>query len=80
MTKGFIEALIKRYAVRDTFECITIPYKKYENWKSQNKKEHFEYLFYIQKKPNKDVVYESPLNYIGSKVNVVRQIRKYLKF
>lgn len=78
MTKDFIEALMKRYAVRDTFECITIPYKKYENWKSQNKKEHFEYLFYIQKKPNKDVVYESPLNYIGSKAKVVRQIRKYL--
>lgn len=49
MSKDFIEAIMKRYAVDGSFECITIPYKKYENWKSKNKKEHFEYLFYIEK-------------------------------
>ncbi len=54
MSKDYIEAIMKRYAVDGTFECITIPYKKYENWKSRNKKEHFEYLFYIEKKYKKD--------------------------
>lgn len=39
MSKDFIEALMKRYAKDGTYECISIPYKKYENWKSQNKKE-----------------------------------------
>ncbi len=75
MSREFIEALMKRYAVDGTFACITIPYKKYENWKSKNKKEHFEYLFYIEKKPSNEVVYESPLNYIGSKAKIVPQIK-----
>lgn len=78
MSKGFIEALMKRYAVDGTFECITIPYKKYENWKSNNKKEHFEYLFYIEKKTISEVVYESPLNYIGSKAKIIPQIKDNL--
>lgn len=78
MSKDYIEAIMKRYAVDGTFECITIPYKKYENWKSRNKKEHFEYLFYIEKKPNDEVVYESPLNYIGSKAKIIPQIKQNL--
>ncbi len=76
MSKDFIEALMKRYAIDGTYECITIPYKKYENWKSKNKKEHYEYLFYIEKKPNNEVIYESPLNYIGSKAKVIPYIKE----
>ena len=30
MSKDFIEAIMKRYAVDGSFECITIPYKKYK--------------------------------------------------
>ena len=76
MSKEFIEAVMKRYGYEDTFECIKIPYKKYENWKSQNEDKHFEYLFYVKKKPVNLVVYESPLNYIGSKAKVINSIRK----
>ncbi len=76
MSKDFIEAIMKRYSADGSFECITIPYKKYENWKSKNKKEHFEYLFYIEKKPNNEVIYESPLNYIGSKAKIIPPIKQ----
>lgn len=79
MSKEFIEAVLKRYGYEDSYECITIPYKKYENWKSTNKKEHFEYLFYIKKKPTAEVVYESPLNYIGSKAKLIPDIHLNLK-
>lgn len=78
MSKDFIEATMKRYGVDGTFECISIPYKQYENWKSKKSKDHVEYLFYIKKKPNTEITYESPLNYIGSKAKVVPHIKKKL--
>lgn len=78
MSKEFIESIMKRYGLEESFECIKIPYKKYENWKSQNKNTHYEYLFYIEKKPAQDVIYESPLNYIGSKAKVITYIHDYL--
>jgi len=78
MSKEYIEAIMKRYGYEDSFECIMIPYKKYENWKSQNTQKHFEYLFYIKKKPIDEVVYESPLNYIGSKAKILPEIKKNL--
>lgn len=74
MTKDFIEASMKRYGKPETYECIGISYKKYQNWKSKNKKEHFEYLFFIEMKDKKDVYFESPLNYIGSKGRIVEEI------
>lgn len=79
MSKEYIEAIMKRYGYEDTFECISIPYKKYENWKSQNKNTHFEYLFYIKKKPKSEIIFESPLNYIGSKAKIVLPIRQNAK-
>lgn len=78
MSKEFIESTMKRYGYEDTFECITIPYKKYENWKSTKKKEHYEYLFYIKKKSINEVIYESPLNYIGSKAKLIPDIHEHL--
>ena len=77
MSKDYIEAAMKRYGKPDTYTCKKIAYKKYQNWKSQNEKQHFEYLFFVEKKDAGDVVYESPLNYIGSKAKVVPEIRKY---
>lgn len=76
MSKEFIEASLKRYGKSETYQCKKIAYKKYENWKSENKNEHFEYLFYIEKKDASEVKYESPLNYIGSKSKVVHDILK----
>jgi adenine-specific DNA-methyltransferase len=80
MSKEYIESIMKRYGMEETFECIKIPYKKYENWKSQNTNTHFEYLFYIKKKSPKEVVYESPLNYIGSKAKVIPYIRENVQY
>ncbi|MCK9456195.1 MAG: DNA adenine methylase [Candidatus Riflebacteria bacterium] len=78
MSKDYIEAAMKRYGKPETYCCKKISYKKYQNWKSQNKKEHFEYLFFVEKKDQADVIYESPLNYIGNKTRVISEIRDNL--
>lgn len=79
MSKEYIEAIMKRYGKEETFERIKIPYKKYENWKSNNTRTHYEYLFFIEKKPEKDIIYESPLNYIGSKYKIIPYIRENIR-
>ena len=79
MSKEYIEAAMKRYGKPDTFRCKKIEYKKYQNWKSKNQKEHFEYLFFVERKEKDSIIVESPLNYIGSKSKVVDQIKKYCK-
>lgn len=76
MTKKFIEASMKRYGEENTYVCKKISYKKYQNWKSQNTTEHFEYLFYVKLKNKKEVRYESPLNYIGNKSKVINAIKE----
>lgn len=78
MSKEYIEAVLKRYGEKDTFRFKKINYKKYQNWKSANQKEHFEYLFFVEKKDIANVVYQSPLNYIGSKHRIVEDIKKYI--
>lgn len=77
MSKDFIEASMKRYGKPETYECRKISYKKYQNWKSKKFNEHFEYLFYIEKKPESEVVYESPLNYTGSKSKIIKEIKMH---
>jgi adenine-specific DNA-methyltransferase len=78
MSKDFIEATLKRYGRPESYCCKRISYKKYQNWKSQNNRKHFEYLFFVEKKDVNEVVYESPLNYIGNKTRVIPAIRKEL--
>ncbi|MDQ0414040.1 DNA adenine methylase [Mesobacillus stamsii] len=78
LSKDFIEATLKRYGKVDTYVCKKISYKKYKNFKSNGKKDHFEYLFFIEKRNNDQVNYESPLNYIGSKSKMIDDIKKYL--
>lgn len=78
MSKDFIEKTLKRFGVEETYECITIDYKKYNNTKCQGAEGHQEYLFYIRKKPAEDVVVQSPLNYTGSKTKLVPFIKHYL--
>lgn len=77
LSKEFIEASMKRYGKPETFLCRKISYKKYQNWKSKNNKEHFEYLFFVELKKKNEVIIESPLNYIGSKAKVIGDIKKY---
>lgn len=77
MSKEYIEAVMKRYGKPETFVCKRIAYKKYQNWKSQNENKHFEYLFFVEKKDSRDVIFECPLNYIGSKAKIVPDILRY---
>ncbi len=78
MSKEFIEATLKRYGKEDTYECIEIDYKKYNNIKCRGREGHLEYLFFVEKKAAKDVVFESPLNYSGSKAKMIPNIKSLL--
>ena len=78
LSKSFIEACLKRYGKSDSYMCKKISYNKYKNFKCRGKKNHFEYLFFIEKKAMNEVYYESPLNYIGSKAKMICEIEKYL--
>ncbi|NIK11519.1 DNA adenine methylase [Alkalibacillus almallahensis] len=78
LSKQFIEASLKRYGKKETYQCKEISYKKYSNWKTKKKNEHFEYLYFIEKKDLSDVTYESPLNYTGSKYRLIDEIKKLI--
>lgn len=83
MSKKFIIATLKRYAKEKTYKCYEISFAKYKNTralekekKCEKKKEHFEWLFFIEKKEN--VVYPSPLNYIGGKQDIMPFLKENL--
>jgi adenine-specific DNA-methyltransferase len=78
MSKEYIEACLKRYGKPETYICKNIQYKKYRNFKTKSGKEHFEYLFFVEKRETKDICYESPLNYIGSKAKMITDIKRNL--
>lgn len=78
MTRDFIEASLKRYGKPDTYICKNISYKKYRNFKTKGHKDHSEYLFFVEKRHPEDIIYESPLNYIGSKSKMIDDIKKNL--
>ncbi|VUC65559.1 modification methylase FokI [Macrococcoides caseolyticum] len=78
MSKMYIEAVLKRYGKLETYTCKKIKYKKYRNFKTKRENDHYEYLFFIEKKDVKDIVYESPLNYIGSKARMINDIKTYI--
>lgn len=78
MSKDFIEATMKRFGVESSFDCREISYKKYNNVKCSGREGHYEYLFYIEKKPTNKVIIESPLNYSGSKAKMVNFIKQHL--
>jgi len=78
MTKDYIEKILKRYGIEETYQCDVIEYKKYNNFKCHGAENHVEYIFYIEKKPIDQVVIESPLNYTGSKAKMVNFIRQEL--
>ncbi|WP_109433405.1 DNA adenine methylase [Aggregatibacter segnis] len=79
MSKSFIEACLKRYGKTRSFQCKNINYKKYTNHKSKNKEGHYEYLFFIEKEDLVNIRYESPLNYIGSKYKIIKEIKERIK-
>jgi len=75
ISKSFIEASMKRYGKPETYVCKKLMYKKYTNFKSRGKKDHFEYLFFVERKNDSEIIYESPLNYIGSKAKMASFIK-----
>lgn len=78
MSKKYIENVLKRYWKEGTFRCIEIPYKQYKNHKTWEKENHYEYLFFIEKKPYWDTQYASPLNYQWWKYDLVDFIKSNL--
>lgn len=79
MSKEFILNVLKRYGKQETIVLKEIPYKKYRNFKTFSTDEHFEYIFYVEKKPLEEVEYYCPLNYMGGKTNVIEFIKPALK-
>ena len=78
ISKDFIESLFKRYSVDGTYEFQSIVYRRYKNAKAEDKQNHAEYLFFMEKKPSDQVVYASPLNYIGGKYDMVDFLRAHM--
>lgn len=77
MSKEYIEKVLKRYAKEGTYEFKKISFVKYKNTRAVNKEQrentadtaHYEWLFFIEKKDIPQ--YESPLNYIGGKGDII---------
>jgi adenine-specific DNA-methyltransferase len=76
MSKKFIESCLKRYGNKETYTCQKLMHFKYKNFKSRSSKQHFEYLFFIEKNNKTETNYESPLNFIGSKSRMIKEIKK----
>lgn len=78
MSKEYILSVLRRYGKEETLVFREINYKKYRNFKTFSTDEHFEYLFYVEKKDEKDVEFYCPLNYMGGKTNVIEHIKPVL--
>lgn len=78
MTKEFIISCFKRYCKNESIVIKEIPYKKYRNFKTKMTEEHFEYIFYGEKKNVEDVEYCCPLNYMGGKSQTFSYLKPFL--
>lgn len=78
MSKDYIMYALKRYCYEDSVTCEEIAYKRYKNFKTENKQGHREYLFYGRKKPINEVNYYCPLNYMGGKSPIIDFIKPEL--
>lgn len=84
MSKELIEAILKRYATDGSYTFKKIDFIKYKNTRAVNREaventkntKHYEWLFFIEKR--KDIVYNSPLNYIGGKQNALPLIKSHV--
>lgn len=70
MSKTFIESVLKRYGKEETYTFKKVNYRRYRNIKA-SEKEHYEYLFFIEKKDKQNIKYSSPLNYMGNKYEII---------
>lgn len=78
MSQKYIENVLKRYGKPETYDFIKIKYKQYKNHQTFDKKEHCEYLFFIEKKNYSEVIFSSPLNYQGGKHDLINFIKENL--
>jgi adenine-specific DNA-methyltransferase len=78
MSKEYILYAMKRYCLEDSVSCDEVSYKRYKNYKTEDKQGHKEYLFYGQKKPIAQVRYYCPLNYMGGKSPIIDFIKPNL--
>lgn len=69
MSKEYIESVLKRYGKKDTYEFKKFSYRRYKNSIAEDKENHCEYLFYIERK--EDAHFSSPLNFIGGKHDLI---------
>lgn len=77
MSKEYIESVLKRYGKEETYKFKKFTYRKYLNHKAEKEGEHFEYIFYIEKKEKEKINYYSPLNYMGGKSEMMDFIKEY---
>lgn len=75
ISKDFIESLFKRYAVEGTYKFVKVGYRRYKNSKAADNEKHQEYLFFIEKKSQEEVLVSSPLNYIGGKGDMIEFLK-----
>ncbi len=76
MSKEYIESILKRYGKKETFEFIKFSYRQYKNSKAEDRDDHCEYLFYIEKDFNPK--YASPLNFIGGKHDMIDFLKRHM--
>ena len=77
MSKEYIESVLKRYGKEESYKFKKFTYRKYLNHKAEKEGEHFEYIFYIEKKEKEKINYYSPLNYMGGKSEMMDFIKEY---
>lgn len=78
MSPQFIEKVLKRYGKESTYKFKKIPYGRYTTNRTNQKRAHFEYLFFVEKKDKLEVEFKSPLNYQGGKYDLIPFIRENL--
>lgn len=78
MSKEYILYAMKRYCYEESVTCEEYSYKRYKNFKTEEKLGHREYLFYGEKKPVTQVNYYCPLNYMGGKSPIIDFIKPNL--
>lgn len=80
LSPQFVESCLKRYGNPETYAMKRVRYKRYQNWKTDpgKGKEHEEILYYIEKIPESQVVYNAPFSFPGNKARLMTEINSNL--
>lgn len=77
MTENEIEEILRKYSIDNTCKTYRIPHTRFKSRKLINNSDLYELIFYIKKKDClqlSDNFIKSPLNYIGGKYKLLKQI------